>query len=114
MLGFGLTVAAIGMGVVFVELIFLVFVINAITAAAKSIEGKKTPAVVEPVKREEVPAAAVRADEDQDEIIAVISAVAAYLGQSGTTVKAIRRLSGVPAPVWSAAGRLETMNLRQL
>lgn len=41
MLGFGLTVAAIGMGVVFVELIFLVFVINAITAAAKSIEGKK-------------------------------------------------------------------------
>lgn len=38
---FGLIVAVIGMGVVFAELILLVFLINAITAAAKSIEGKK-------------------------------------------------------------------------
>ncbi|MCR4442534.1 MAG: OadG family protein [Peptococcaceae bacterium] len=113
---FGLTVTAIGMGVVFIELIFLVYVINVISWTSKRMDGKKNAAQVKTVKAEsqaEVSAAALDTEKD-DEIAAVISAAIAYMTQGSTVIKVIRRLPGANAPAWSGAGRMETMNLRQI
>lgn len=114
MLKFGLTVAFIGMGVVFVELIFLVFVIRFITFITGKIDVKKTSVKVESSKQEETIQTAAKIAVDDEEVIAVISATVAYLTQGSAAIKTIRRLPGVAAPAWSAAGRMEVMNCRQL
>lgn len=114
MLKFGLTVAFIGMGVVFIELIFLVYVIRFITFITGKIEVKKTPVTVKSSKQEETMQAAAEVAVDDEEVIAVISAAVAYLTQGSASIKTIRRLPGVAAPAWSAAGRMEVMNCRQL
>lgn len=113
MLKFGLTVALIGMGVVFIELIFLVYVIRLITFIAGKIEAKKNPVTVKSSKQEETMQNDAEAVDDE-EIIAVISAAVAYLTQGSASIKTIKRLPGTAAPAWSAAGRMDIMNSRQL
>ena len=117
MFGFGITVAIIGIGVVFSALVFLIFVIKAISVAARVIDNtlvakKSEPAVsnVEVVQ----PVAVISEDDNEDEILAIISAAIASLTEDRMVVKTISRLSGYQAPAWSYAGRVETMNLRQI
>lgn len=118
MLGFGLSVALIGMGIVFGALIFLVFVINAISAVSKMVEKKPDP-VAAPKKPEaavqQAPvSAAAAAPEDESDVLAVIAAAIACLTQGTMAVKTITRITAAGVPAWSSAGRQETMNLRQI
>ena len=116
MLFFGLKVAFIGIGTVFSALIFLIFVIYAISAVAKALEPKtaytnekKPDAAVEPN-----PEILTAANQDDGEIIAVITAAIAAYGQNSSHIRTITRVLGSAAPPWSNAGRVETMNLRQI
>lgn len=117
MLGFGLTVAAIGMGTVFLELVLLIFVIYAISTVTKAISGKKSEAGVSPAQQQAAQPAAVQAQiqetNDENDIVAAIAAAVASLDLGNVRITAIRRISACTAPVWSHAGRLDTMNSRQ-
>ncbi|MFZ5752999.1 MAG: OadG family protein [Bacillota bacterium] len=107
---FGLQVSIIGMGVVFVALYFLTFVIRAIELAVGKPAGKK-PEAQAPVV-ETVEPVAVKAQDDEDEISAVIAAaLAAFMG-SGYTITSIRRLPVQPAAAWSSAGRNQVIQER--
>jgi len=115
MLGFGLQVALIGLGTVFVALAFLIGVISIMAAATGNKGVKKTPEPKAPVKAQvEQQPAAVAAPEDDSDVLAVIAATVAFLTQGSMKIKTITRMPGGYAPSWSLAGRQETMNLRQL
>lgn len=114
MLIFGLQVALIGMGVVFVALAFLIGVISLMAATTGNKGVKKTPEPA-PVKTQvEQQPAAVAAKEDDSDVLAVLAATIAFLTQGSMRIKTITRISGGHTPSWSLAGRQETMNLRQL
>jgi len=115
MFGFGLTVAGIGIGIVFFELALLILVIFVITFAARSIENRKTTLKekkTEPAVQVAAPEM-IAAEDGNDDIVAVIAAAVAYLTQGTSVVTAIRRVPGVNGSTWSQAGRQETMSVRQ-
>jgi sodium pump decarboxylase gamma subunit len=114
MFGFGLQVALIGLGIVFIALTFLIGVIKVMAVATGNAEVKKTPDQAAPVKKapEQQPIAAVKKEDDSD-VMAVIAATVAFLTQGRMSIKTITRVPGGYAPSWSLAGRQETMNLRQ-
>ena len=108
---FGLTVALIGMGVVFVGLVILIGSIKLISLASngrkpKAAKAPETAAVAEadeivaPVLAQDVAAENVSSD-IMAAIVAAISAV--WQGESGFTVRRVRRLHNAPA--WNRAGR---------
>lgn len=113
MLGFGLKVAAIGIGTVFLELVLLVFVIMFITKITRMITGKKPEAGVTSKGQTVTQPAQTSIQGNDDDIIAVIAAAIAAMGSQDIHITAIRRITPVNAPVWSHAGRLDTMNSRQ-
>lgn len=111
MWAFGLKIAAIGIGVVFVALIFISFLINIQTAVLTSFAGKKK----EESKVEQAPtptASQPVVQQNDDELIAVIAAAVAAAGFSAK-IKTIKRISGSNGSIWSTAGRTDAMNLRQ-
>lgn len=101
-LGFGLSVALIGMLVVFAGLILLIFCMKLITAASK--ERKVTQA-----EANEAPATAtvapVAAQGVSPEVLAAITAAiaAVWQGDAGFVVRHVRRVHNAPA--WNRAGR---------
>lgn len=115
-LQYGLSVALVGIGTVFVGLIILIALIKLMEIVMASATGKKkaaapAPAAPAPVEEETVE------ETDDDELIAVIAAaVAAAMEQSGeenTTgfvVRSIRRINNAPA--WNRAGREEQVYSR--
>ncbi len=115
-LQYGLSVALVGIGTVFVGLIILIALIKLMEIVMASATGKKkaaapAPAALAPVAEEPVE------ETDDDELIAVIAAaVAAAMEQSGeenTTgfvVRSIRRINNAPA--WNRAGREEQVYSR--
>ena len=111
---FGITVAIIGMGIVFCELVFLIVVIKLITLASKSITSRKNGIAVKPaeISSKEIAPAGIEAQDD-GEIAAVIAAAIACMTQSTTVIKAIKRIQNVNGSTWSQAGRQETMSVRQ-
>ncbi len=111
MFGFGLQVAIIGIGIVFVALTFLIGVVKLMILATGNAV-KKTPEPQAPVTKAAEPAVAVKKEDDSD-VIAVIAATVAFLTQGRMSIKTITRVPGGYAPSWSLAGRQETMNLRQ-
>ncbi len=115
MLSFGLTVAVIGIGVVFLELILLIFIIKGISLFASTIEKRRNRIDKGKENHQETTGTTLKIEacEDNDEIIAVIAAAVASMSHGTAYVKAIRCLPGTNAPAWSYAGRSETMNLRQ-
>lgn len=77
MLTFGLNVSLIGMGVVFVALVLLVYIIRGISWLASYYEKSTAPVKIEATKH--APATVRNPDGDDDEIAAVIAAaLAAY------------------------------------
>lgn len=75
MLTFGLNVSLIGMGVVFVALVMLVYIIKSISWLAATYEKSSAPLNVDAAK---TPSAADRgASQDQEELAAVIAAAVA-------------------------------------
>lgn len=112
---FGLQVAFIGMGIVFLLLYFLTFVIRCIEFFAR--EKKNEAKILAPTLKEAAvqvaPATTVMKDDDEDEIAAVLAAaVTAFLG-TGYRVNVIRRLPDFATGAWSAAGRTQIMQERQ-
>lgn len=117
MFGFGLTVAGIGMGIVFLELVLLVFVIYAISKCAGLINEKRQPQGTKPVLATAEPAPLAVSQEvpsDGDDILAVIAAALACCGKDAKRIASITRTKAVGAEAWSHAGRQDTMNLRQM
>lgn len=108
---FGLSVAAIGMVVVFVGLVILIFCIKAITklAGAGSKKPEKKKESVAPVAAPAVPAVVPAAAPEgipTDVIAAITAAIAAvWQGPSGFVVRHVKRVSNAPA--WNRAGREE-------
>lgn len=118
MFGFGLTVAGIGMGIVFLELILLIFVIYLISSGAARINGIKSPKSVKPVqgKAEPAPVAVSQSEQaanDNEEVLAVIAAAIACF-DSNVRISTISRIKGADSPVWSHAGRHDVMSARQI
>lgn len=110
---FGLQVTVLGIGVVFVALTFLIFVIKLMTKATEVSEAKKKMNNPVTIEKERPSPEALQTGEEDGEIIAAIAAAVAYLTQGQMSIKTIRRVKEDPVPVWSAAGRQETMDLRQ-
>lgn len=113
---FALSVALIGMLVVFVGLVILIFSINGIAfastasdrkakKAAKAVQSAAEPAPAPVAAPVAAPAAAVSGI--PGEVLAAITAAisAVWDGQGGFTVRHVRRIAN--APVWNRAGREE-------
>ncbi len=110
----GVVTFVLGMGIVFIVLILLIYIIKAITAIVrgKPQQEVSAPAVqpADPVP-EIVSAPPVEQQEDEEEIVAVIAAaVAAIAAAEGTrlNIRSFRRV-GAQAPAWSRAGREDIM-----
>ncbi|MCI6373974.1 MAG: OadG family protein [Clostridiales bacterium] len=118
-LQYGLSVALVGIGTVFVGLVILIALIKVMEMVIHGATGgKKAPAAAPaPVP---APAPAVVEEEpeqDDDELIAVIAAAVAMAmeaaGEENTTgfvVRSIRRINNAPA--WNRAGREEQVYSR--
>ena len=114
MLIFGLSVAVIAMGIVFIALVSLMLIIqgSALVFQKKTDEPKVTPkAAPAPAP---APVTVTPAKADDQELIAVISAAIASCGHHNVFIKTITRLTGTTGAAWAATGRTEYMNLRQL
>lgn len=99
---YGLKVTFLGMGIVFISLVFLILVINLM---AKLLTPKQV------ISKE--PALEVK-EPTEAEIIAVITAAIACLkSEQAIRIKTIRRLSAEGVPLWSAISRQEIMSGRQ-
>lgn len=106
---FGLEVSVIGMGIVFIGLVFLIGVIKVMCMFTASIDKKKsaietvTPSVT----------ATTSTEKNNSEILAVISAAVAMMTGGNGRIVTISRVREEYVPGWAAAGRQETMKLRQ-
>ena len=112
---FGLTVALIGMAIVFAGLVVLIGLVKLLVLATGSIgkpKQEKKAAEPAPVAAPVVEAAVPAAGAD-DELIAVITAAIAAMmdgDNSGFVVRHVRRVSNTPA--WSKSGREEQVYSR--
>ena len=119
-LQYGLSVALVGIGTVFVGLVILIVLIKVMEMVIHGATGSKkapAPAAAAPAP---APAPAVVEEEpeqDDDELIAVIAAAVAMAmesaGEENTTgfvVRSIRRINNAPA--WNRAGREEQVYSR--
>ena len=119
-LQYGLSVALVGIGTVFVGLVILIVLIKVMEMVIHGATGGKkapAPAAAAPAP---APAPAVVEEEpeqDDDELIAVIAAAVAMAmeaaGEENTTgfvVRSIRRINNAPA--WNRAGREEQVYSR--
>ena len=110
---FGLSVALIGMVVVFAGLVILIFSIKVISKASATGEHKEkkakaapaAPAAVAPVVA--APPAAVENGVPAEVLAAITAAIGAVWdnAQGGFVVRHVRRVSNAPA--WNRAGREE-------
>ncbi len=111
-LSVGGQVAFIGMLIVFSVLIILMVVLVAMKYIFAPKENKEEKAVVAPQPQEVKPT--VTAEEDDEELIAVLTAaIAASLNTStyNLNIKSFRRVKNT-APAWNKAGLNETINSR--
>ena len=110
MMAYGLIVTLVGMGVVFLVLIGLSYMLDVLKLLSKAgtAEKKTEPVLIDSI--EEPAETASSPAEDEGELIAVISAAAAaFMGSSrNLTIRSIRRIEdGTPA--WAKIGRQEQM-----
>lgn len=111
---FGSYVTVICMSIVFLVLIGLMYVIKIQRAIVEKLEGIREEKVKPQVQETAVSDNQYSVEQDDEEIVAVITAaVAAVLGRptSYIKVRSIRRLEPA-APSWSIAGRQDQINNR--
>lgn len=110
--GEGLLITALGMGVTFAALIALSFMLDLLRILFykdpnknKAVEVKEEPAVAQ--KSE-----SVEEEQEDEELIAVISAAIAASLNTSTHNIIVRNITRVAdsSPAWNKAGRLEQMN----
>lgn len=114
-LGFGLMVTVIGVLVVFFGLVVLIGLIKLMEALTSNLGKKKEEApkaVPAPVAPAPVVEAAPAVSQDNDALIAVITAAVSAMMEEGSafTVRRVRRVSNTPA--WSKSGREEQVYSR--
>lgn len=105
-LGFGLSVALIGMLVVFAGLVLLIFTIRLVTYVSKNRKVAQVDAPTAPAMPAMAQAAAPAAAQGvPPEVMAAITAAIAALwqGETGFVVRHVRRVQNAPA--WNRAGR---------
>lgn len=108
----GLAITVIGLGIVFSVLIILWGFIALMRVVFTKKNTAPVPAAV-PVKTEEKPVVSITevADENEEEVVAVIMAAIANCLNTSTYnlhIQSIRRV-GNAAPAWNAAGRRENV-----
>ncbi|HHY77136.1 MAG TPA: OadG family protein [Clostridiales bacterium] len=111
--GYGLIVTLVGVGMCFIVLIGLAYMLSGLKiisnrgAAEKKTEVVRTERVESP---KEVATENIEATQDENELVAVISAaLAAFMGrENNLVVRSIRRVEG-NAPVWAKVGRQDQM-----
>ncbi len=116
-LWFGLGVTVVGMVIVFIGLVILIVCINLLKSLSKEKKGESAaPEAKSPVQEDtdEIPlpaifsaVAAVMVKEEQEQLVAVLTAAVAALWEeeTGFVVRRIRRIETSPA--WQKAGREE-------
>lgn len=106
---YGLIVTLIGMVIVFIVLIALSYMLDALKVLANRDKTKKEVKKVESMEDTIEPEIQEQED-DEEELIAVIgAAIAAVMGsQSNIVVKSIRRIND-QTPIWAKSGRQEQM-----
>lgn len=109
-LSYGLIVTLVGMGIVFLVLIGLAYMLGALKLLSNRGTSEKKTEVVKLEKVEEPAEVIDTPAEDEGELMAVISAaLAAFMGSSSNlVVKSINRVEG-NAPAWAKVGRQEQM-----
>lgn len=110
MFGYGLIVTLVGMGMCFLVLIGLAYMLNALKLLSNKDVAEKKTEIIKTDKIEEIAEPVGVNTEDEGELIAVISAaLAAFIGSSSPLViKSIKRAED-KAPVWAKVGRHEQM-----
>ncbi len=105
---YGLIVTLIGMGIVFIVLIFLVYLLEGIRIFANRDRVKKEEKPLETIEVSEIEEVVDKIDEN--EIVAVISAAIAQVmgSRSNLVIKSIIRTND-QLPVWAKAGRQDQM-----
>ncbi len=109
-IGEALLVTLFSMGVVFLSLLAISFLIDLVRVALSGSEKKSTP-VQQPQAPVVAPAPVVQVQEDDTELVAVITAaIAAMTGTNanGLVVKNIKRISDSDT-AWSKTGKIELM-----
>lgn len=109
----GVQVALLGMGIVFVALVFLIGIIKVMSMATKAADGKKPVVVTRTATEKENEKVVTSTEEENNEILAVISAAVALMTGGNGRIVTIKRVREELVPGWAAAGRQETMRLRQ-
>lgn len=106
----GLLVAFLGMGITFLALILLQFIITLLAKFIAVPEHKSAPVQNDP----ESNVSASREDTSEEELIAVISAAVAMKMQRSTSEIVLRNIRRIeePTPLWNRAGILDQMNMR--
>ena len=109
-LQYGLSVALVGIGTVFVGLIILIALIKLMEIVMASATGKKKAAAPAPAP---APVQAAAPVEDDAEIAAVIAAVVAMMSErgNGLKIRSIRRV-GKNNTGWNESGRQEYLGTR--
>lgn len=113
MISFGLKVALIGMGTVFIALVALMLLINlqsTVLAPKPKKAQEEPPQETIPVKEEAV----LKENQEEDQIAAVIAAAIAAYGGGPVIIKTITPIKGTTGSAWAASGRSQAMNLRQI
>lgn len=118
MFGYGLIVTAVGLGMCFIILIGLSYMLTGLKVISNKGAAQKKAEVVQ-VEKKEAPAEVVNevttnevneVTEDETELVAVISAaLSTFMGsESNLVVKSIKRVGG-NTPAWARVGRQEQM-----
>ncbi|NLT94218.1 MAG: OadG family protein [Clostridia bacterium] len=114
MLAYGLKVAFLGMGIVFIGLFLLMLIIK---FQSKFFVQKSPQSATSPVEKVPETAHPSNTQEDNeldDETVAVIAAVIQAVYGTQIIVKNIKRITGSQGLPWAQMGRVDAMNLRKL
>ncbi len=109
MFGYGLIVTGVGMGMTFIVLIGLAYMLDLLKVVSNRGAEKKTEIIS--IEDTDEPLQAVRtAEEDEGELLAAISAaLTAFMGSSSNlVVRSVKRTED-NTPVWAKVGRHEQM-----
>lgn len=114
MLTYGLKVTLLGMGIVFIALYFLMFLIQVQSKFFTLKSSNQVITINQVDSRVEKPKPIQIKDyDDENEIAAVIAAAIAACGHQ-IVIKNITRIYRNYGSPWAQSGRVETMKLRQL
>ena len=110
---FGLQVSILGIGIVFLALVFLIGVIKVMVKATELSEAKKNPDQSVGVQKTLNKQLITPTEEEDSEVMAVIAAAITCMTQGKMRITTISRIREEQVSSWAAAGRQETINLRQ-